>query len=192
MPGAHHIYDIAGKEYISISGRLVNKGLGPAKEVVVYLNWGSSIEGHAYWLTHPVVVCGAIGAGEAIEIDVHILAQNIATGVEDGRRVPTQLLKFVANDAYEVVLRYRDIFDDFFRTVQAKGFPQNLPVEIAVAGGNKALEAQQSSRQNIPTPIFLKGEQPWLTLADMPQPPLGWLDSTASDIDSDRPFQNEF
>ncbi len=41
------------KPYISITGRLVNKGLGPAKDVVVYLNMGSSVDGRAYWLTHP-------------------------------------------------------------------------------------------------------------------------------------------
>ena len=169
-----------GKLYISIRGRLLNKGLGPAKDVVVYLNRGSSvdekgneIDGRSCWLTHPVAVCGIIGAGEAIDIDVSISEQNVASVVAGGRRVPTNGVEWIAQDAYEAVLRYRDVFDNVFRTVHAKGFPQNIPIEAAVASGNKLLEAQQSIRPNRPMPVFLKGEQPWRTLADIPQPPIG-------------------
>jgi hypothetical protein len=190
---------ITGKPHISIKGRLYNKGLGPAKNVVVYLNSGNSVDdngksvnGRAFWLTHPVVVCSIISAGESIELDITISEQNIATVVKDGGRIPTQLLEFVANDAYEVVLRYQDIFDKPFRAVHAKGFPQNLPVETAVAGGDTALEAQQSSRQNVPTPVFLKGEQPWSTLADMRQPPPGWLGSVEIDSQGDGPLRHDF
>lgn len=163
-----------GKPYISIQGHLSNKGLGPAKDVVVYLNMGSSvdegeqkIEGHAFWLTHPIAVCSIIGAGEDFNIDVPIFNQNVASTIVDGQRMPTQILEAVAQDTYEVVLRYRDVFDNSFRTIFARGFVQNLPVELAVAGGNKMLEAQQSARPDKPMPVFLEGEQPWRTLADM-------------------------
>lgn len=163
------------KPYISIRGHIVNKGLGPAKDIVVYLNSGSSVGGQAYWLTHPVVVCGLLAAGESTEIDVPIQQHHVATTVAEGRRMPTQGLEWVARDAYEVILRYRDIFENPFRTVHARGFPQNLAVEVAIAGGDVKREAVLATRQDKPTPVFLEGEQPWQTLADMPHPPAGWL-----------------
>lgn len=172
------------KPYISIRGRLVNKGLGPAKDIVVYLNSGSSVGGQAYWLTHPVVVCGLLAAGESIEIDVPIREHRVATTVAGGQRVPTQALEWAARDAYEVVIRYRDIFENPFRTVHARGFPQNLTVEVAIAGGDVKKEKVLAARQDKPTPVFLEGEQPWRTLADMPQPPVGWLGSVDLDTDA--------
>ncbi len=172
------------KPYISIRGRLVNKGLGPAKNIVVYLNSGSSVEGQAYWLTHPVVVCGLLAGGENIEIDVPIQEHRVATTVAEGRRVPTQALEWVARDAYEVILRYRDIFENPFRTVHARGFPQNLAVEVAIAGGDLKREEVLATRQDKPTPVFLEGEQPWRTLADMPHPPVGGQGLVVLDTDA--------
>ncbi|EKM99410.1 MULTISPECIES: hypothetical protein [unclassified Acidocella] len=179
------------KPYISIKGRLYNRGLGPARDVAAYLNWGSSVEGLAYWLTHPIVVCGLIAANESIEINLSIEAHHVATKVADGKRVSTQALEWVANDAYEVVLRYRDIFDTPFRTIHARGFLQNLAVDVAVAGGDKKLEAQQSIRANRPAPVFLTGEQPWATLADKPQPPPGWLGSVDTELSVEAPFRHD-
>lgn len=160
---------------VRIKGQLVNKGLGPAKDVVVYLNLGSSVGGQAYWLTHPVVVCGLIAANEAIEIDVSIPEHQVATTIAGGQRVPTQVLEWAAKDTYEVVLRYKDIFENSFRTVHARGFPQNPPVEAAIASGDTEKEKTLAIRQDRPTPVFLKGEQPWRTVAEMPQPPQDWL-----------------
>lgn len=165
-----------GKKHISIRGRLLNKGLGPAKDVVVYLNCGSSIDengrdfnGGACWLSHPVVVSGIIGAGEAIDIDISISEQNAASTIVGGQPSPTQTLEGIAQDTYDVVLRYQDIFDNPFRTVHAKGFPQNLSIDLAVASGDRELEAKKATRPNRPTPVFLKGEQPWRTMADIHQ-----------------------
>ena len=169
---------------VRIKGRLVNKGLGPAKDVVVYLNWGSSIGGQAYWLTHPVVVCGLIAANEALEIDVPIPEHRVATTIAGGQRVPTQVLEWAARDTYEVVLRYRDIFENSFRTIHARGFPQNLPVEVAIAGGDAEKEKTLAARQDRPTPVFLKGEQPWRTVADMPQAPQAWLEAIDPSLES--------
>ena len=149
--------------------------LGPAKDVVVYLNSGSSVGGQAYWLTHPVVVCGLIAANEAIEIDMPIQEHRVATIIAGGQRVPTQVLEWASKDAYEMVLRYRDIFENPFRTVHARGFPQNLPIEVAIAGGDAEKEKTLATRQDRPTPVFLKGEQPWRTVAGIPQPPQAWL-----------------
>jgi hypothetical protein len=170
-----------GKKNISIEGRLTNKGLGPAKDIVVYLNWGGSIEGQAYWLTHPVVACGIIAAGESINVNVDISEHNVASVVKDGQRVPTQLLDFIAQDASEVVLRYRDIFENTFRTVHARGFPQNILADVAAASGDKEQEAKQSTRQDRPTPVFLTEEQPWQTLADIPAPPPNWPEAVDFD-----------
>ena len=156
------------KPEILIKGRLMNKGLGPATNVVVYLNKFSSIEGTAYWLTHPIVVSGIVGAGESVDVNVEVMPHNVAMKTVGGAPLPPQVLETVAVDTQEVVLRYRDVFGKTFRTVHARGFPQNLALDVAVAAGDRELRAKQSTRQNRPTPVFLTDEQPWLELADMP------------------------
>jgi hypothetical protein len=152
---------------IRIKGRLHNRGLGPATSVTVYLNWGSSIESKACWLTRPVVVCGVIGVDETMEqIDIEIPETAIMPVVVDGKWAPTQALEFVAHDAYEVVLLYKDVFGNKFRTVHSRGFLQNLPLELAAVGGNREKQQILATRPTKPAPVFLKGEQEWWTLAD--------------------------
>lgn len=157
------------KSEISLIGKLHNKGLGPAKDVVAYLNLDSSLDGQGSWLTHPVVVCGVIGAGETIDINISITKYNIVIKMAGGEWAPLQVMEWVSRDTYEVVLRYRDTFDNWFRTVHPKGFIQNVAADLAIAGGNKELESLHATRPNKPTPVFLKDQQPWRTLADMPQ-----------------------
>lgn len=171
------------KDCISIVGKLHNKGAGPAKNVVVYLNWGASatymdgrqreMDGAACWLTHPVVIRGVIGAGETIEPTVlaSITERNVIVPPGREPRAAEGNLEWVATDAYEVVLQYEDMFGQIFRTVHPKGIPPNLPVEVAAHQGDRAKWDGLAVRPNKPLPVFLEGAQPMRTLADIPPLP---------------------
>lgn len=62
---------ISPSDNIFVRGELRNRGIGPAKDVRVYLNkrLGKGEEG-AFRLTRPVLVSGLVGVGETIAIDV--------------------------------------------------------------------------------------------------------------------------
>ena len=87
--------------------------------------------------------------------------------VNDGNWERTPDLSFIAAEAYEVVLRYDDIFDNPFRTVHPCGFPQDIQTVLAALGGDRTKQQKLATQQNKATPFFLPGKQTWRTLADM-------------------------
>jgi hypothetical protein len=124
-------------------------------------------EEHAYRLTRPVVVSGLIGAGETIKIDAPIQEQDIMKTWNGSAWVPVQGFHFIAGETYEVVLEYRDMFGNFFRTVHPRGLWADTMADAA-AIGDKAKQHEMMARPNRPMPIFLTGRQAMRTAADFP------------------------
>jgi hypothetical protein len=153
---------------IAIRGELRNKGKGLAKDVVAYLNkrLGQGEE-HAYRLTRPVVVSGRIGAEEVIKIDVPITERDVMQ-VRDARLGwrPFETTPFVINDTYEVVLEYKDVFGNVFRTIHPRGLWLDQ-ADVAVIGDDKAKQREMMARHNKPTPVFLTGRQAAQTATDI-------------------------
>jgi hypothetical protein len=156
-----------------IKGTMRNNGLGPAKDVMIYLNSGSSFDGPAYWLTHPIIVTGIVSAGDSQGFSITLDETDVATAIRGSVRQRTLDVQQAVRDVTEVVLQYSDVFGNVFRTVHPRGYPQNLPFEVAIAGGDAAKNAIMSTRPKRPTPVFMSGKQPWLTLDDAPLPPKG-------------------
>ena len=151
-----------------VFGSLHNGGKGPATDIVVYLNMRRGpAEEHAYRLTRPVVVSGLIGAGETIKIDAPIQEQDIMKTWDGSAWVPVQVFHAIAGDTYEVVLEYRDMFGNFFRTVHPRGIWADT-VEDATKINDKAKQHEMMARPNRPMPIFLTGRQAMRTAADFP------------------------
>lgn len=153
---------------ILIHGELQNKGSGPATDVFVYLNTrrGEGEDG-AVRLTRPVLASGLVAAGETAAIDVQITERDIMRAWNGEKWNPTQGFCFIANEAYEVVLEYKDVFGSPFRTIHPRGIwtPSFPNVEDA------AVRAQMMVRPDRPSPIFLTGTQAVRTLADVPALP---------------------
>lgn len=107
---------------IAIRGELRNKGKGLAKDVVLYLNkrLGRGEE-HAYRLTRPVVVSGLIGAEEAVKIDVPVTERDVMQVRDGSGWRPFETIQLIISDTYEVVLEYKDVFGNAFRTVHPRG-----------------------------------------------------------------------
>ncbi len=168
-PTMHLIGPDAGKpskSFVSVHGKLQNKGKGPATHVVVYLNMRRGPgEERAYRLTRPVVVSGLIGAAEATNIDVAITEQDIMKVWNGSAWTPIQVFHVIAGDTYEVVLEYRDVFGNFFRTVHPRGLWTDT-IADAAAIGDKAKQHEMMARPNRPMPIFLTGRQAMRTPAD--------------------------
>lgn len=165
--------DITQSAAIYVRGELQNKGNGPAKDVLVYLNarLGEGDAG-AFRLTRPVVVSGLVGAGERSTIDVQITEQDIMHFWKDGKWNATQVFHAIAGQTYEVVLEYKDVFGSSFRTVHPRGIWTNPVPNLA----DEATREQMMIRPNRPTPIFLTGTQSVRTLADAPSLPPGYPD----------------
>ena len=157
---------------IRVSGKIQNKGNGPAKDVLVYLNAGSSeSEQGAFRLTRPVVASGLVGAGETISIDVQITDRDVMRAWSGAQWKPTQVFHAIAGMAYEVVLEYKDIFGKPFRTIH----PRGILTDPIPNDGDVAVREQMMIRPNRPTPIFLLGAQTVRTLADAPSLPHNFL-----------------
>lgn len=155
---------------ILIQGELQNKGSGPAKDVFVYLNkrLGESEDG-AFRLTRPVLASGLVATGEKAVINVHITERDIMHAWNGEKWHPTQVFYAIAGEAYEVVLEYKDVFGNSFRTIHPRGI-WTSPVPNV---GDPAVRAQMMVRPNRPSPIFLTGTQAVRTLADVPaRPPM--------------------
>lgn len=149
---------------ITILGTIHNAGKGPAKDLTLYLNKFSSLDGTEIWLTRPVVVAAMLGAEASCSITATILKQDVMHYVHDGHWKPTQLFDAIPSETYEVVLAYNDIFDNPFRTVHPLGFVEKPQPGIFA---DRKKQQTLATRQNKPTPVFLKGRQSWRTLADV-------------------------
>ena len=106
-----------------------------------------------------MVVSGLIGAEEAIKIDVPITERDVMQ-VRDahlGWR-PFETIPFVINDTYEVVLEYKAVFGNVFRTVHPRGLWLDQ-ADVAVIGDDKAKQREMMTRHNKPTPVFLTGSR---------------------------------
>jgi hypothetical protein len=153
---------------LMINGSLSNKGHGPATDILIYLNMRRGPgEEYAYRLTRPVVVSGLIAAGEAAKIEVAITEQDIMKIWNGSAWTPVQVFHAIAGDTYEVVLEYRDVFGNFFRTVHPRGHWTDT-IADAAAIGDKAEQHEMMARPNRPMPIFLTGRQAMCTPADFP------------------------
>jgi hypothetical protein len=141
---------------ILVRGTLQNKSKGLAKEVLLYLNMrrGEGEDG-AYRLTRPVVVSAITGAEETIAIDIAITERDIMHRWDGSGWKPIQEFSVIADDAYEVVLEYKDVFGSTFRTVHPRGIWTPPVPDIA----DPAKRSEMMVRQDKPTPIFLTGRQ---------------------------------
>jgi hypothetical protein len=159
---------------IYVRGELQNKGAGPATDVFVYLNarLGEGEDG-ALRLTRPVFAIGLVAADETTAIDVQITERDIMHAWDGEKWSPTQAFHAIAGQAYEVVLEYKDVFGNPFRTVHSRGIWTPPVPNVRDA----TVRAQMMVRPDRPSPIFLTGTQAVRTLADAPAlpPPLAPL-----------------
>ena len=153
---------------IHIRGTLQNKGKGPAKDIYVYLNMrrGES-DMCALRLTRPVLVSGLIGPENVEQIEVNITERDIMHEWDGAGWKPTQVFSMIATDVYEVVLEYKDVFGNIFRTVHPRGIWTNPVPDVSTREKREAMMI----RPNRPTPVFLEGRQAVRTPADLPPPP---------------------
>ncbi len=165
---------------ILIRGELQNKGSGPAKDVFIYLNTrlGEGEDG-AVRLTRPVLASGLVAGGETTAIDVQITERDIMHAWDGERWNPTQAFHAIADQTYEVVLEYKDVFGAPFRTIHLRGI-WTPPVPNI---GDPAAQAQMMVRPDKPSPVFLTGIQAVRTLADLPA-----LLPTSTQLDDDHRF----
>jgi len=157
---------------IWVRGNLQNKGNGPAKDIFLYFNMRrGGGEGGAYRLTRPVVVSGLIGAKEMLAIDIAVTERDIMH-VWDGKTwKPTQVFSFIVIETYEIVLEYKDVFDNIFRTVHSRGIWTEPIPDV----GDEGKRSEMMIRQDRPTPIFLTGRQAVSSPADLPPIPEAYL-----------------
>jgi hypothetical protein len=146
---------------LHIRGTLQNKGKGLAKDVLLYLNMrrGEGEDG-AYRLTRPVVVSALVGAEETITIDIAITERDIMQAWDGSAWKPIQIFSAIAGDAYEVILEYKDVFSNIFRTIHPKGIWTPPVPDIT----DPAKRSEMMIRQDKPTPTFLAGRQAILLL----------------------------
>jgi hypothetical protein len=123
-------------------------------------------EEHAYRLTRPVVLSEVIGAQETIPFDVAITERDIMCAWDGARWKPIQVFTALPNETYEVVVEYKDVFGNIFRTVHPRGIWTNPAPDIS----DEASRSQMMIRQDRPTPFFLTGRQV-VTTPDLPPPP---------------------
>jgi hypothetical protein len=164
MSGASEITQAAT---LFVCGALHNKGKGLAKEVLLYLNMrrGEGEDG-AYRLTRPVVVCALVGAEEVITIDIAITVRDIMHSWDGSGWKPIQIFSAIAGDAYELVLEYKDVFDNTFRTVHPRGIWTPPVPDIT----DPAKRQEMMVRQDKPTPSFLTGRQAIRLITDIMPP----------------------
>lgn len=155
---------------IVILGELRNRGRGAAKDVVVYLNkrLGGGEEG-AYRLTRPVLVSGLIGAAEVMKIAVPVTVGDIMPVRDGSGWRPMAKPRAIVNEVYEVVLEYKDVFENVFRTVHPRAIWREISRNSKVAD-ERTMQDEMMAVSNKPTPIFLTGKQPMQTAADIRMP----------------------
>ena len=112
-------------------------------------------EDGTYRLTRPVVVSALAGADETLTIDIPISERDIMNAWDGSTWEPIQIFSAIPGDAYEVVLEYKDVFDNTFRTVHPRGNWTSPVPDIA----DPAKRSEMMIRQDKPTPSFLMGRQ---------------------------------
>jgi len=156
---------------IFVRGELKNKGAGLAKDVVIYLNTRRGVgESGAFRLTRPVVVAGLVGAGETASIDITITASDTMKDWIGGEWKEVQGIEFIPNDTCEVVLEYKDVFENIFRTVHPRKIWHDTLSDTALIY-QKEKQNEMLLRPNAPMPLFLSDRQSMRTMADAPQLP---------------------
>jgi hypothetical protein len=160
--------NITQSPHIHVLGELLNKGNGPATDVFVYLNARRGEgDSNAFRLTRPVVASGLVGSGEEGPLNVQITQQDIMPTWKDGKWNPTQVFQAIAGETYEVVLEYKDVFGNPFRTVHPRGIWTHPVPNVE----DQETREKMMTRPDRLTPIFLTGTQAVRTLADAPSLP---------------------
>jgi hypothetical protein len=142
---------------VQVTGKLSNKGLGPALEIYFYI-----VDGGGYRLTYPIFLKEALGQQEDFSIATVIKPRNlIGTFHSDGRGDTWRAKfgpEFILSDGYYLVISYKDIFETDFSTIYARGRPQNIEEDMQAASDE---EVRRKIRNRIahPTPVFRKGPQ---------------------------------
>jgi hypothetical protein len=168
---------------IWVRGNVQNKGKGPAKDIFLYFNMRRGEgEGGAYRLTRPVVVSGLIGAEETLATDIAVTERDVMHTWDGARWKPTQVFSAIANDTYEIVLEYKDVFGNTFRTVHPRGIWTNPIPDI----GDQEKRSEMLRRQDRPTPIFLTGRQAPRSPADLPSLPQALIPDEPPGLPEDR------
>jgi hypothetical protein len=140
------------------------------------------LEGGAYRLTRPVVVSGLIGAEETLATDIAVTERDVMHTWDGARWKPTQVFSAIANDTYEIVLEYKDVFGNTFRTVHPRGIWTNPIPDI----GDQEKRSEMLIRQDRPTPIFLTGRQAPRSPADLPSLPQALIPDEPPGLPEDR------
>ena len=109
---------------------------------------------------------GLIGAEEAVKIDVPVTEHDVMPVRDGSDWRPFEAIPFIISDTYEVVLEYKDVFGNVFRTVHPRGLWHDMRADTAV-GDDKAKQHEMMISHNKPTPIFLAGKQAERTAADI-------------------------
>ncbi|MDD2878726.1 MAG: hypothetical protein PHZ23_16030 [Acidiphilium sp.] len=148
-----------GGAHINFSGEIVNYGNGPAKDVAVYLRDRRGIQETDAWrMTIPVPVCSMIAAAGKLSFNIQISEDDIPKQRLGDRSVPVMGIEMIFNDAYEVVLEYRNVFDNVFSTVHAKGRYRD-PHASMNDSAQQTEERIALSIPRLPMPVFEKGRK---------------------------------
>jgi hypothetical protein len=142
---------------VQLTGKLTNKGFGPALEIYFYI-----VDGGGYRLTYPIFLKEALGPQEVFEISAMIKPTNlIGTYHNDGRGDTWRANfgpDFVLSDGYYLVISYRDIFETEFSTIYARGRPQNTQDDIQAVSDPEVRRKIRNTLHH-PAPVFRKGPQ---------------------------------
>lgn len=159
------VEEIQTQKSIFIRGDLSNKGKGLATEIVIYLNGRLGVgEINDFRLTSPVAVSGLIGAEESIKIDVEISHRDGIQIWHGTEWRDVSLFESTPRETYEVVLEYKDVFGNVFRTIHSKGIFVD-PSEAKTIT-EKSTQHKIMARPNRSLPIFLSGRQAVRTQSD--------------------------
>lgn len=142
---------------ILVTGKLTNKGFGPALEIFFYI-----VDGGGYRLTYPIFVKEALGQQEDFEVSAVIKPRNlIGTYHTDGRGDTWRANfgpEFVLSEGYYLVISYKDIFETEFSTIYARGRPQNIQEDIQAVSDQEVRRKIRNTLHH-PAPVFRTGPQ---------------------------------
>lgn len=142
---------------VQVTGKLSNKGFGPALEIYFYV-----VDGGGYRLTYPIFLKEALGQQDDFSISAVIKPRNlIGTFHNDGRGDTWRANfgpEFVLSDGYYLVFSYKDIFETEFSTIYARGRPQNIQEDIQAVSDQEVRRKIRNTLHH-PAPIFRRGPQ---------------------------------
>ncbi|WP_297494706.1 hypothetical protein [Acidocella sp.] len=156
---AQTVYQENGNDLpaIQVSGKLTNKGLGPALEIYFYV---VDIEG--FRLTYPIFLQETLGPHEECLISSVIKPRSlIGTYHNDGRGDTWRANfgpEFILIQGYYLVISYKDIFESEFSTIYARGRPQNIENDIKAISDEEVRRKIRNTLHH-PAPVFRKGTQ---------------------------------